>query len=681
MALPKLFQRIFWHNNTTPAINEDNLNAMSKGLDDVDDRLIALAGTIMEDVPAIQHDLEILEPAIENIDANVERAETAADNAEEEALKSEGYAVGTQDGVEVTSGEYYQNNAKYYAEIANPPIENTVDFTDVITISDAINKAAKDVRLKVEAVQDLHGYDKPWVGGAGKNKLPMTLSGLKAANTSGTWSGNAYTRNGVTFTVLVDNDNNVVGIKANNTASANADFNLCAASDYSALAEKILNGCPSGGGASTYSIFLALSSSPWTSYGNDTGSGVTLGAVPSGSNTIAFIRVANGYNANNVLFYPMVSDNGGAFESYTNICPITGWDNAKVTRGGKNLLSLTLASLKANNPSDASKTWDGNKYTYNGVEFTPVLDSNGNLLYINVNTTENTHAAAYFFVYGSNAQSQPNIFKGMKLSGCPSGGSSSTYSLVWQSYETQIVYPQHFSGSDVGAGTTISEDAYTRMYISIPANSVLDNVKFYPMIRLATVSDATYEPYQGEEITISLGGTRYGGTLDVTSGVLTLLGVLLTKNTATMDNSDNWPGWTNAGIRSLIGGGINRVFTDQMLNVGTTFGANTIGVNGDSLLLPKDYYGKTQTEWIALALDVQILVMLATPQTIQLTPTQVYLLYGYNTLFGDCGDISLTYDASGIIHIEEAKLDTETLKTIAAASSDFADFKARIAAL
>ena len=79
--------------------------------------------------------------------------------------------------------------------------------------------------------------------------------------------------------------------------------------------------------------------------------------------------------------------------------------------------------------------------------------------------------------------------------------------------------------------------------------------------------------------------------------------------------------------------------------------------------------------------SVQLLYELAIPQTIQLAPIQVYLLYGYNTLFGDCGDISLTYDASGIIHIAEAKLDTETLKTIAAASSDFADFKARIAAL
>ena len=85
MALPKLYDRIIWHNDTEPALNEDNLNAMSKGLDDVDDRLIDLAGTIMEDVPQILEDMEILEQAVASIASNVQRAETAADTAEDAA--------------------------------------------------------------------------------------------------------------------------------------------------------------------------------------------------------------------------------------------------------------------------------------------------------------------------------------------------------------------------------------------------------------------------------------------------------------------------------------------------------------------------------------------------------------------------------------------------------------------
>ena len=43
-------------------------------------------------------------------------ASTSATNANTEALKSEGYAVGTQNGTPVSSGTYYHNNSKYYAE-------------------------------------------------------------------------------------------------------------------------------------------------------------------------------------------------------------------------------------------------------------------------------------------------------------------------------------------------------------------------------------------------------------------------------------------------------------------------------------------------------------------------------------------------------------------------------------
>lgn len=66
MALPKLFQRIIFHNNTTPAINEDNLNAISKAIDDIDDRIIELAADILEKVPIILDKYEDIEELTEN---------------------------------------------------------------------------------------------------------------------------------------------------------------------------------------------------------------------------------------------------------------------------------------------------------------------------------------------------------------------------------------------------------------------------------------------------------------------------------------------------------------------------------------------------------------------------------------------------------------------------------------
>lgn len=67
--MEKLYNRIDWHNNTSPAINETNLNRMSKAVDDIDDRVVDIAGTVMETVPQIQEDLaeaqELLEDAEE----------------------------------------------------------------------------------------------------------------------------------------------------------------------------------------------------------------------------------------------------------------------------------------------------------------------------------------------------------------------------------------------------------------------------------------------------------------------------------------------------------------------------------------------------------------------------------------------------------------------------------------
>lgn len=51
--MEKLYDRIDFNNNTTPALNETNLNAMSKAIDDIDDRVIEIAGDVLVVVPEI----------------------------------------------------------------------------------------------------------------------------------------------------------------------------------------------------------------------------------------------------------------------------------------------------------------------------------------------------------------------------------------------------------------------------------------------------------------------------------------------------------------------------------------------------------------------------------------------------------------------------------------------------
>lgn len=75
----KLFQRIIWHNNTTPAINETNLNAISKGLDDLDDRVIELADKIFEVLPLILQTLQEVQETLTEVQALETRLEEMFD--------------------------------------------------------------------------------------------------------------------------------------------------------------------------------------------------------------------------------------------------------------------------------------------------------------------------------------------------------------------------------------------------------------------------------------------------------------------------------------------------------------------------------------------------------------------------------------------------------------------------
>lgn len=205
-----------------------------------------------------------------------------------------------------------------------------------IELTDAASAPMVRCVTEIQGSQDLHGQDKPWVGGAGKNKLPMTVDGIKAVNTGGTWNGNVYTSSGsnVTITILTDSDNNVIGIKVNGTFSSTWVFNLVTGALNGSY---ILTGCPQGGASDTYRLDV-----------RDINSGVLTTDVGSGSNVTinnesvyGAIRIQTGTTVDNIIFYPMlrlstVAD--ATFAPYSNICPITAYTEGEIEVRGKNLV-------------------------------------------------------------------------------------------------------------------------------------------------------------------------------------------------------------------------------------------------------------------------------------------------------------------------------------------------------
>ena len=83
----------------------------------------------------------------------------------------------------------------------------------------------------------------------------------------------------------------------------------------------------------------------------------------------------------------------------------------------------------------------------------------------------------------------------MLFTGCPVGGSSSTYQLQYSNNRDKAF-------QDMGNGIVIQKMDYntypnTYVQIRIVGGYTCNNLTFYPMIRLATIEDDTYEPYTG----------------------------------------------------------------------------------------------------------------------------------------------------------------------------------------
>ena len=146
----------------------------------------------------------------------------------------------------------------------------------------------------------------------GKNLLPMTVDGIKALNTSGTWSGNAYTFQGITYTVNTDSSGNVTTIVANGTSTGNADLVLDRNNQLHYPAG-ILNGAPS----SSCDLRIEQVDSPWRTIARDTGSGASFNEFTE--KAAIFARVANGVTVSNVVLKPMIrkaSIQDDTFEPY-----------------------------------------------------------------------------------------------------------------------------------------------------------------------------------------------------------------------------------------------------------------------------------------------------------------------------------------------------------------------------
>ena len=246
--------------------------------------------------------------------------------------KVEGKGLSTND---------YTNEDK--ASVANSAeqLESTQTVSgNPITLTDAAPINAESLVVELEPKQDLHGQSAPYVGGAGKQKLPLKVEWIKAANTYGTWSGNVYTINGGTVTILTDNYGNVVGIENSGTFSATSEFYL-SDSIYLPDGAYILNGVNAQSTQFVYQLAVAPYSGGAAYYDRGVGVDMTLdGSV----RYKAWYRIDSG--ASTYTVYPMIrlsTETDPTFAPWSNICPITGYTECSVDDVGKNRVEEAIS--------------------------------------------------------------------------------------------------------------------------------------------------------------------------------------------------------------------------------------------------------------------------------------------------------------------------------------------------
>lgn len=516
---------------------------------------------------------EILQAATTAVDAKDD-----AEDARDAAIAAKDEAVSVTDGLE----ELVKGNFIY--ETASGSMASFSDGGDSLPV--------KSVSVNVDPVQDLHGYSKPWTGGAGKNLIDYS-------NLNSTSVGIAYTYNQYTGE-----------IKTTWSASNGAHQLVLSVPDSGSLAGKTVTlhydtVVPSSSRCNDWRIFLLSyvnggSEIIIATFNVSTASSITLTINSNVTELRLLLRLSQSISAQSGDYVTWnkiqleIGSSATSYEPYSNICPITGHTSAAITRVGKNLLPLTVDGIKAINTRG---TWTGNSYVLYGMTFTLNTDSAGNITSIDVSGTNTAPGVTYPYLDLATISSIP--YGSYIING-------GTTNIKVRAYRYDGTNSAYSNGADVSFTSTSDASINTfDIYVDerMPVSGTV-----YPMIRLASDTDPTFEPYHGHVYNIAFpgaAGTVYGGTLDLNAGRLTV---------------------DKAYIASYSGQSINAPWISSM-----------------------DEYAARRTP----TTGAQVVYPLTTPVTYNFTAEEITTLLGISHIWADTGDVSVEYAADPKLYINK----------------------------
>ena len=491
---------------------------------------------------------------------------------------------------------------------------------DIVTITDgADNIPIKELVVGIEPVQDLNGYDTPWSGGANVNVFPGIVPGT-------------YSNHGITAVV---DKNGLITVTGQKDTSGSFNVDLTLAVDTYAVPEN-------------YYVHLRNSTIISNASFNVGGCAPSINALnrifqntsertPTSDCRFYFGQNTPSDELNFTLQVSVEATNAVTdWTPYANICPITGWSEAKVTRMGKNLAPVVLGSTV----TIGSQSWS--------------VDANGYVTQTSASDNRNwkyDKAQWYTFL-------KPGTYK--VVAECSQYDSTNISLRFYNPSDTSKCTITISSTGTFTNTFTITEDTP----IGIMAKN---NGGKYRFALYQGTEETAYTPYVGTQVTIDLDGTRYGGTLNVLTGELTV-----NRGIADLgDYSWNVPQTNNymytSGISSLIkkpetNSIVVNLISDHLVKTDRNHIENALnGIacasNGNISVRFPDY-PTSPTDFKTAVTGWKVVYPLATSLTVQLTPAQLSTMLGENNIWADTGNVSLTYRADTKKYIEQKVADT-----------------------
>lgn len=211
--------------------------------------------------------------------------------------------------------------------------DTTYPYADAITIEDAVPANLADCSVKIEPVQDLHGYDKPWAGG--ENIQLIDFSNYQELSPNITFDytdGDVTLRSTGTTPVYSFAVYNIESLKGKTLYFANTFSRSDLGLGHIQIVYSI-------GGQSTY-LEIGREPNPQTGY-----------SIPSNAEIVLFrLCLCNGVSVESGKWVKYgkimcASSANPTYSPYSNICPITGHTEAsvEVTDGDETTKTYTIA--------------------------------------------------------------------------------------------------------------------------------------------------------------------------------------------------------------------------------------------------------------------------------------------------------------------------------------------------